>query len=195
MPFQLPQALEGGEQFFWYVEKYDALYKELFEGTAGPELGAFRKLYKALKWWNWNTGIGYLIEVYEAAMLFYYDKFGAERILEIGMWVEHGLFFMRHDKYAVRYDGISGYLKGSFNPFALIHEAAFPDHIISRSRWRTEELYENISKGMFNGNLNNIRRNFWAALYGDEGIYRGDRLPGVPPEKQALLGVLLPPKS
>ena len=30
-PFQITQTIEGGELFFWYTEKYYALYKELFD--------------------------------------------------------------------------------------------------------------------------------------------------------------------
>lgn len=191
MPFQIGQALEGGEQFFWYVEKYAKLYQELYEGPNSPELTPFRKLHQFLKSYDWNTGIGYVVEVFEAAMLFYYDKFGSRQINEVALWMEHALFYLRHRQAAVRTSSIPKFLVGSYNPFAHINQAAFPDHIIRKAQRACEDFYQNPEE-LNPKNLKGVRKWFLLGLYGSNGYFRKETFPcKLPKSKEALLQITM----
>ncbi|HNX77237.1 MAG TPA: DUF262 domain-containing protein [Candidatus Rifleibacterium sp.] len=130
MPFQLTQAIEGGEQFFWFVEKYQQLYLELFvENPFKPIIPPlFRKLMDAI---IRCRSTEHVRKCYEATMLFFYDKFGAEDwaiFLKAALYFEHAIFHLQV-KQVVQERSIPKFLREVFNPFAVIQEASSPIHI------------------------------------------------------------------
>ena len=134
LPLQIMQPLEGGEQFFWYVQKYnillnDELFNEKFESKVLPK--SVLALYKIINdAANWNVGMSYIKEVFEAVLLFYYDKFGDDDIEKFGLWLEHGLAYLRYRQASIQYATVRNFIINEFNPFAIINEAAFPENCI-----------------------------------------------------------------
>jgi hypothetical protein len=173
MPFQIMQPLEGGEQFFWFIEKYNQLYNELFDPENHEIPKLFDELHLCLKnIANYNIGMSYILEVFEACCLFYYDKFGPDHLLECACCLEHQLSLLRFEKSTVQYASVRNFVKLN-NSIAVINEAAFPEHIIRSLLDNTEGRYrqfENlkIRKGT-------IRESYFHALYGKEGFYIKNR--------------------
>jgi hypothetical protein len=133
LPLQLMQPLEGGEQFFWYVQKYNILLNELFNEKFDPIIlpDSLTKVYKVINnAANWNVGMSYIKEVFESTILFYYDKFGTDDIEKFGLWLEHGLSYLRYRQSSIYYATVRNYIIREFNPFAIINEAAFPENCI-----------------------------------------------------------------
>jgi uncharacterized protein with ParB-like and HNH nuclease domain len=152
LPLQLMQPLEGGEQFFWYVQKYNILLNEkLFNEQFEPRVlsNIITEIYKVINdAAKWNTGMWYIKEVFEAALLFYYDKFGTDDIEKFGLWLEHGLSYLRYRQSAIQYATVRKYIIDEFNPFAIINEAAFPENCIYQM--------DDFIRGKFNKNNEQI---------------------------------------
>jgi hypothetical protein len=156
LPLQLMQPLEGGEQFFWYVQKYDVLlneelFNEKFESKVLPKIVV--DIYKVINdAANRNVGMRYIREIFEAALLFYYDKFGTDDIEKFGLWLEHGLSYLRYKHSALQYATVRKYIIDFFNPFAIINEAAFPEnciyHIDDFVRGKYKDKNINCEKGI-----------------------------------------------
>lgn len=168
LPFQIMQPLEGGEQFFWFVEKYNQLHNELFNTENNIQPILFQKLHTALKSLCYNLGMAYVLEVYEACCLFYYDKFGNENLLEFSICVEHQLSILRFRQSTVQYASIAKFIREGDNIFSIINEAAFPEHIIRKILEKTEGRYKSIDKSIFE---KGFRKEHFAKLYGNVGYY------------------------
>ena len=168
LPFQLQQPLEGGEQFFWFVEKYDQLFYELFESENIKIPRLFRKLYHLLKGLRYNLGISYMTQLFEAACLFYYDKFGPDQLLEFSICLEHQLSILRFNKASIQITSISKFVREGDNVFAIINDAAYPEHVFRSLLIKTEGRYRLIEKTNIE---NGIRKEYYAQLYGLQGFY------------------------
>jgi len=129
LPFQLGQTIEGGELFFWYTNKYHALYKELFDDNNPQVSKVFKEFIIKLKSFNYNTGAEYVYQVYKGALLFYYDKFGYYKYEEAAQTLFFNIYWLRMKQSTVQYASIYKYIR-EFNPFALIQDASFPDYLI-----------------------------------------------------------------
>ncbi len=168
MPFQITKTIESGELFFLFTEKYYNLYDLLFQSKNNDRI--FRNLYVLLSEFN-NTGIGFLLEAFEASLIFYFDKFGDNSKLdEVAMWLEHVLFYKRLEMYSLRYNTVNNHLL-SVNPFEVIDLSSSPLHVIDKLMDISEKLYQknnvlgfNLAKG--------IRRDYYKSFYGDKGFYR-----------------------
>jgi hypothetical protein len=129
LPLQLMQPLEGGEQFFWYIQKYEQLFEYLFEQENIPD--STKAIYKIMQnGANWNIGMSRLKEIFEAALLFYYDKFGDDDFEKFALCLEHALFYLRYRQSSIPYATVRNYIIKEFNPFSIINEAAFPENCI-----------------------------------------------------------------
>jgi len=169
LPFQIMQPLEGGEQFFWFVQKYNQLHDDLFVSQCESLPRLFIELSNRLKSYSYNLGISYLLEVYESACLFYYDKFGIEGLLEFAISLEHHLSILRFRQSTIQYASIAKFIKEEHNNvFSIINEAAFPEHIIRKIIEKTEGKYRRFSKSDFE---KGIRKDFFDGLYGLRGFY------------------------
>jgi hypothetical protein len=139
LPFQITQKLEGGEQFFWFVEKYELIYQELF-GNHGAEdtptvlPAKIRELLQIYDDLSYNTGMRYLKNGLEAALVLYYDKFRKEEIEDFAFYAEHILGRLRLHQHSVSYASFRNYIRDRFNLFAYILDASFPEHIIDEAK-------------------------------------------------------------
>ena len=188
MPFQIGQPLEGGEQFFWFIEKYDKLYCDLFiNRSILPPLS--HKLYDTLLGLSWNTGVAYIRQVFEGALLFYYDKFGHEELDKFCIFLEHSLYLLRLRQGTVQYRSINKFIINEFNPFAIIAEAAFPEHVIRRFEDYAKGKY---SESIVSQSIKGICGHYLWAFYGENGFYT-QSLSQVPSEvqdiKKKVLGI------
>ncbi|SMC08403.1 DUF262 domain-containing protein [Nitratiruptor tergarcus] len=73
LPFEIPQSIEGGEKFFYFLIKYFNLLSEL-EKTHGEIFNLFDKVS--------GSGNQYINLIYKSLLFFYYDKFGEENLKE-----------------------------------------------------------------------------------------------------------------
>jgi len=71
LPFEIPQSIEEGEKFFYYLIKYINTYKELSKNYSD-----IFSLFDGL----WHSGNIFLNKVYKSLLLLYYDKFGEESL-------------------------------------------------------------------------------------------------------------------
>ena len=168
LPFQIMQPLEGGEQFFWYIEKYNQLYKELFTGREQiPEL--FINLYKCFEDLSYNLGVTYIFEVFKACCLFYYDKFGSEQLVEFAICAEHQLSILRFRQSSVQNASINKFIREGNNIFEFINEAAFPEHIIRSILEATVGKYSQFKR---DEKKNAIRNSYFDIFYQEKsGFY------------------------
>jgi hypothetical protein len=178
LPFQLTQYVSGGEQFFWFVQKYDALYNELFRGDPPPGTERIRQIIHLFRQHQWSKGVYYTWEVYEAAILFYYDKFGPQLLDEIAMWIEQGLSFLRLRQSVVQRSSINRYIWQDFNPFAIIDKKYLGEGVRNELRKKSLTFFQdpdavklNCSKG--------VRKHYIKALWGPNGLYK-EKWPGEP---------------
>lgn len=161
LPFQLGQTIEGGELFFWYTNKYHALYKELFDVNNPQVSSVFKQFVAKLKSFNYNTGAEYVYQVYKGALLFYYDKFGYYKYEEAAETLFFNIYWLRMKQSTVQYASIYKYIR-DFNPFSLIQEASFPDYLISKCADSLEEKY--LSNDYNPSSFKGIRKELFAKL-------------------------------
>lgn len=155
-PFQITQTIEGGELFFWFTQKYHKLTKELFFKKNTNISENFENLVFTLRdnYW-WNTGANYVYDIYRGALLFYFDKFGYEQLDKVAETLFFSIYWLRFKQQTVQYASVYKYIRESFNPFALIKEASFPDFIINQSEEFLEGKYQNEL-----GNIKGFRKQF-----------------------------------
>ena len=76
IPFEIPQSIEGGKRFFYFVIKYFNLYRELEE--------KHRDIFNVLDTAT-DTGNTYIRRIYKPLLLLYYDKFGENELKEYAL--------------------------------------------------------------------------------------------------------------
>jgi len=181
LPFQMTQPLEGGEQMFWFLEKYDQLEQDLFKDKETPsncsEFYTIRNRHKQL----YGNGAQYLKDAFDAAMLFYYDKFGAMELNIAAVHFEHIFFHLRMAQNRVMHGSVVSRLlnnkihdeSGAANPFYLIDRSTSPDHLFKamseccNAMWRNDQadVLENICT------KSGQSRYYWDLMYGLDGPY------------------------
>jgi len=169
LPFQVNQAIEGGELFFWYTQKYYRLYQEIFVMPNDDRSAYFGRLLATVSRFNYNSGSNYVYECFTGAILFYVDKFGYEQIDTIATYLFFSCYYLRFKQSTVQYASVFKYVRETFNPFSLIQKAGYPDYIINRcetfleGKYREDEIH---AKG--------IRSLISAKLFSDdpESVYR-----------------------
>lgn len=145
LPLQICQTLEGGEQFFWYIQKFYKLYDLLFR-TYNELPVVIREFHEnVLSELSYYRGILYLKEAYETAVLFYYDKFGLADLREFCLWLEHGLFYRRFTHQSAGMSTVSGYVAEVFKIFAIINEASYGEYCVETIRQFIKGKYKEIS--------------------------------------------------
>jgi hypothetical protein len=101
--------------------------------------------------------------------MFYYDKFGIECFLEFSCWLEHHLSVLRFRQSSIQFASINKFIK-EFNPFAIINDAAFPEHVIRSFQKHSEGLYRNINA---NNISTGVRNHFYNLLYNNQQLEQG----------------------
>ena len=98
-PFQVGQTIIDGKLFFEYIEHYRRLYRELFDECSG-HLSRFKLNGKSyLQAFNYNghrrTGDRYMRDLFECAVLLYYDKFRTDGLETAANRILHWAFHLR----------------------------------------------------------------------------------------------------
>lgn len=79
-PFSISQTVINGRLFFKYIEHYRNLYNELFNKNTGKLKFIIIEDQNVLELINygksWRTGDVYVRRLFQATLLYYYDKFG-----------------------------------------------------------------------------------------------------------------------
>jgi hypothetical protein len=131
MPFQLTQNLEGGEQFFWFIEKYHNLHLELFDSETHQHL-LYSQLYDSLSnMFGSDSRLQHVRSFFQSVILFYYDKFGTHQIDEFAFFSFHIISFFRLKNKSLTYRSINTFCEKEINLFAIIDKAASPLFIIN----------------------------------------------------------------
>jgi hypothetical protein len=101
IPAEVTQTIEGGDAFFLYAKRYHGLYATLFKQDAGrpsPAVSFVRELADHMD----NL---YLQNAFRAVMLLYFDKFGEDRLIEVGVSVERVISARRWEAKSLRIEG------------------------------------------------------------------------------------------
>lgn len=110
IPTEVTQTIEGGDPFFLYAKRYHGLYETLFfedsEGAArlSTAVAFVRGIAKHMD----NL---YLQNAFRAVMLLYVDKFGEDRLIEIGVCLERIISARRWDAQSLRVEGLLTHVK------------------------------------------------------------------------------------
>lgn len=171
LPFQLTQALEGGEQMFWFLEKYDQLEKQLFDSALTQQTPMLKKIRAAHAEFP-HGGINYLKNAFDAALLFYFDKFNMEQLDEAAVHFEHFFFTERLKKYSLRATLVKNLLStandnGRNNPFYLIDRAANPSHLFDGITEFCEQDWITAKSDIVKAPKNGQQEKYWQRLYID----------------------------
>lgn len=86
-PFSLRQPIQQGAGFFLYAQKYATLYHYLFdqEKNVEAEVAELRRLYCMV----YKPLISYLRQFFELCVVAHYDRFGPEKLLTLGLWMDY----------------------------------------------------------------------------------------------------------
>ena len=167
MPFQLTQNLEGGEQFFWFVEKYHNLHLELFDSTVHQNL-LYHQLYGNLlaKFGNDNR-LQHVRSYFQSIILFYYDKFGTHQIDEFTFSSFHIISFFRLKNTSLTYRSLNTFCENEINLFYLINKAASPLFIMNELSVFISKKVKLDSKNIEKG----IRKDYFEYFYTKENPF------------------------
>jgi len=102
IPTQVTQTIEGGDAFFLYTKRYHGLYATLFDrGGAGRPSTAI-SFVRGLADYMDNP---HLQNAFRAVILLYVDKFGEDRLIEVGVCAERIISFWRWYARSLRIEG------------------------------------------------------------------------------------------
>jgi hypothetical protein len=169
-PFQVTQSIEGGEIFFWFTHKYHRLYKELFI-YANPLISDFlNDLIIILLEFSYSTGANYVHELFTAALLFYFDKFGYEDLDTIAAHLFFSVYWLRFRQSSVQYASVFKFIREAdgFNPFELISRAGFSGYLINYMNdfleGKYRELWESqgLRRQMFNRLISYVTKGYFS---------------------------------
>lgn len=141
LPFAIRQPIDKGIGFFLYADKYAGLLHWLLnDATESDEVLRFREVYRALLMANSL----FLREVFLLAALMYADQFGAEKMWEFSLWLEHALGAIRLEKQQVRYEAAQNFFKDdALNLLDVIAGAYRPEQVVDylQRHHQKQEVY------------------------------------------------------
>ncbi len=126
LPFEIVQSIEGGENFFYYVFKYDKLYETMCEYDCFTILDNLS-----------GAGNKYLRKIYKSSLMLYFDKFGEERFEEFAYMFFFLIYYYRLWQGTINRYGIVKFEwngSSSLDPFKLIFLKYSPDHVLKNIR-------------------------------------------------------------
>jgi uncharacterized protein with ParB-like and HNH nuclease domain len=88
-PFTLRQPIEKGMSFFLFTEKYNSLYKYIFQENHDHETELFKlnEFYKSV--YKASGFSHYFTDVFELCVILYFDKFEESQLLEFTLWLDY----------------------------------------------------------------------------------------------------------
>ena len=151
---------------FWFLEKYDQLEKRLFDSVLTHQTPMLKKIRAAHA--EFHGGITHLKNAFDAALLFYFDKFDMEQLDEAAVHFEHFFFTERLKKYSIKAPSVKNLLStanGRNNPFYLIDRAANPSHVFNGITEFCEQDWINAKSVIVNAPKNGQQEKYWQRLY------------------------------
>lgn len=133
-PHQIDQVVINGRLFFDMISHYMKLRKELYEKIKDTEIIKLLNTYPERN----RTGDIYVRELFDAAMLYYYDKFGDNNIDCAEQRIFAWAYSLRLKQSVVKLTSIDNYAKDSVNGFfSFLHQARMPHELLN---WNISEL-------------------------------------------------------
>jgi len=128
-PFQLTQMIINGRRFFEFVAFYSDLYAKLFKDN-NSEFYSFYNEKCRYQGCN-RTGDIYVREMYEASVLYYFDKFGEINFSEISKLFYKWAYILRLKQDRVSYSSIDKYIReNNGNIFKRVNDAYYPKELL-----------------------------------------------------------------
>lgn len=106
IPTQVTQTIEGGDAFFLYAKRYHRLYETLFVEIGGRLSTAISFIRRLAS----HIDNRYLQDAFRAVMLLYVDKFGENKLIEVGICTERIISAWRWEAWSVRIEGTLGHV-------------------------------------------------------------------------------------
>jgi hypothetical protein len=144
-PFQLDQFIINGGRFFQYIHHYamitqniEKLYQPKFQDcemykTLSDGNQSACKIVEILNSYHGRGRLGdlYVRNLFDCALLYYYDRFGDYRISDVTVKFFLWAFTLRLEKKAVQQAAVDNFASDSRSLFRLIREAIHPLEIIN----------------------------------------------------------------
>jgi len=128
-PFQIQQLIINGKLFFEYTAHYSSLYKKLFEDKGTDFYGFYEKYCLYDK--SYRVGDTYVRELFQAAIMAYYDRFGDVGFEENYIGIYKWAYLLRLSKGAVRYLSIDKYVNED-NLFSTLRKSYLPEQVAAK---------------------------------------------------------------
>lgn len=107
---EICQPIINGTPFFDYVQHYVCIYKLLFENRKHPEFKFFSDFYhEYCNYKHHRVGDGYLLEVYKAATMLVFDRFGLAGLKQYYKLIYAFIYRFRVEKKFVKYNSVAKY--------------------------------------------------------------------------------------
>jgi len=107
IPAEVNQTIEGGDAFFLYAKRYHQVFNALFSPESSSASTAISFIRKMANYMD-NT---YLQNAFRAVLLLAFDKFGDDRLIEIGVCTERIISERRWKAISLRLEGTLDYIR------------------------------------------------------------------------------------
>lgn len=134
IPFTINQPIQKGIGFFLYTEKYSSIFNYLFRDEKLKDILPITKLVYDL----YNE---YFINLYQIAIVMYYDKFGTENIEAYSKWFEHFLGAFRMNRASIVEQSPIVLLRDYGNILQVIEQAYLVQEVLSTLKSFVPERY------------------------------------------------------
>lgn len=130
-PFQLNQVIINGKRFFEFVNHYwdvkEAMYNCLKQDDKAKEIIEVLDHYQQ----RYRTGDKYVRNLFDCALLFYWDKFGNKEIGRVAEKLFIWAYTLRLGQHSVQLASIDNYALEYPNVFHVIHQALQPKEVLN----------------------------------------------------------------
>ncbi len=176
LPFSVTQPIQKGIGFFLFTEKYDELYDQLFIKNTVATLAHVNKLINQVH----NI---YFVNLYQIAVVSFFDKYGEGSILSFALSLEHMLGAYRMNRASILEQSPIVLLRDYCNFLQVIQNSYLSAEVISEvSEAVPEEFYREFkyedgeildSKGK---PLSPARQNYYRAIINFYGTHRQNNI-------------------
>jgi len=134
IPFTINQPIQKGIGFFLFTEKYTSLYNYIFREKKIEEINLITSLIYKL----YNE---YFINLYQMAIVMYYDKFGEENIEDFAKWFEHFMGAFRMNRYSIVEQSPIVLLRDYGNILQIIQQSYLTNEVLHSLKKAVPENY------------------------------------------------------
>jgi hypothetical protein len=167
IPFTINQPIQKGIGFFLFTEKYSSLFNYIFRDKKIEDISNVTSLIYKL----YND---YFINLYQMALVMYYDKFGEEQIEAFAKWFEHFMGAFRMNRSSIVEQSPIVLLRDYGNILQLIQQSYLSNEVLSSLKKAVPEnyyegfTYEDKNDKIFianaNGQLSFARQNYYQSV-------------------------------